>query len=82
MKLIVYFLTVYVESKILQIVTSEYDEEYYEYYGQAPDNYEGNQIINKDDGVTQSIFYCWACNSTNLESCNQNGHLEKVIIMI
>ena len=45
----------------------EFDEEYYEYYGIGPDNFDDLPI----DLSEKSPFFCWTCNSTNLEKCNR-----------
>ena len=45
----------------------EFDEEYYEYYGIGPDNFDDLPT----DLSEKSPFFCWTCNSTNLEKCNR-----------
>ena len=75
MKILIYFLPFYANSRrTLQLITTEYDEEYYEYYGLEPDNYEGK--MKRQTGGP--MFYCWSCNASDLDKCNQNGHLEQV----
>jgi hypothetical protein len=60
-------------SRPLQFLTSDYDEQYYEYYGEAPDNYAGKELTSK-----KSQFFCWSCNAKNMEKCIESGTLEQV----
>ena len=76
MKIIFYFFTFANARRTLQVVTSEYDEEYYEYYGLEPDNYEGNQLLESD---STPKFFCWTCDASDRDKCNDSGHLEQVI---
>ena len=76
---------------LLQQQTEKFDQEYYDYYGMAADNFigdiqeirftkHGRYELIENTKKDMTVEYCWKCTGNSFDECRQEGVLEKVLI--